>query len=86
MSSNKVVPFFYSTPIDENEFEFIDQTNGNIIERHWVFGDGKEDVIKDPNIHTVKYKYKNKGEYIVNLILRLDNNKTIKTNSNVLVV
>lgn len=79
ISSNNenVVPLFYILPrfggisratadkegINPTQFEFIDQTDGNIINRFFVFGDGNDKTIKDPNIHVVKHVYEKPGEY-----------------------
>lgn len=74
---DNVTPLFYITPryggiskktaeklgVDPTEYTFIDQTDGNIVSRFFVFGDGKNRTIKDPNVHVVKYIYEEPGEY-----------------------
>ena len=73
-------PFFYVTPTfgvskqtaDDNSispttFKFIDQTDGDIIQRWWIIPmqDGTVDTIfqPNPNIHTLNYIFKVPGEY-----------------------
>lgn len=76
--------FFYATPKsgiatesgDPTNFNFVDQTDADVMERHWFFGDGKDVTVSDPNIHTVSHVYDKAGDYIPSLILRLVNNKT----------
>lgn len=44
-------------------FDFIDQTDGNIAKRIWVFADGETYESDDPNEHTTAYTYAASGEY-----------------------
>lgn len=85
-------PFFYVTPtqgysketaeglaIEPTEFTFVDQTDGNIVQRYWVFdGDGENEgtevenqsvAVLDPNIHTVKFIYDKPSEYKPSLLI-----------------
>lgn len=39
------------------EFVFVDQTDGDIVERHWVFGDGQTYTESDPDRHWVSHVY-----------------------------
>jgi PKD repeat protein len=52
------------------EFTLVDQTDGNIIERHWYFGDGQDITVSNPNIHTIKHVYEKGGEYRPTLLVR----------------
>jgi PKD repeat protein len=74
--------FFYSSAIigvsqetatltsgTATEFLFVDQTDGNITERHWVFDDETKESIYDPNTHTIKHIYASPGTYNVNIII-----------------
>jgi PKD repeat protein len=74
--------FFYTTPLQgiskQTSFSFIDQTNADVLERHWFFGDGKDLTINNPNIHYVDYVYEKSGDYVPSLMLRLPNNVTKK--------
>lgn len=71
------IPLFYILPrfggiskktamknnLNPTEYNFVDQTDGNILNRFFVFGDGKDKIISDPNIHTAKHIYDEPGEY-----------------------
>lgn len=71
------IPLFYILPrfggiskktamennLNPTEYKFVDQTDGNILNRFFVFGDGKDKIISDPNIHTAKHIYDEPGEY-----------------------
>lgn len=67
-------PFFYGRPLmgksGKTEFFLVDQTDGNIIERHWFFGDGSDITISNPNNHVVKHVYEEPGTYMPNLIVK----------------
>lgn len=93
VNDTEVQPFFYVTPslgnsvdtagIGATEFEFVDQTEGNITQRYWVFGgpvyyngdriESGSINITDPNIHTIKVTYEAKGEYTPSLLVIFDN-------------
>jgi len=38
-------------------YRFVDQTDGDIFQRYWVFDDGTNLSVTDPNIHTTTYSY-----------------------------
>tara|TARA_Y100000034_G_scaffold132113_1_gene194340 strand:+ start:7902 stop:8927 length:1026 start_codon:yes stop_codon:yes gene_type:complete len=74
------LPFFYISPIvgqsidtvgeaSATEFEFVDQTDGDILQRFWVFDDGTNANITDPNVHTIKHQYESPGEYSPSLLV-----------------
>lgn len=93
VNNTEVQPFFYVTPSNGNsvdtaglgatEFEFVDQTEGNITQRYWVFGgvvyyngeriESGSINITDPNVHTIKIKYESKGSYTPSLLVIFDN-------------
>lgn len=51
-------------------FVFVDQTDGDIASRHWVFGDGTDPVtVTDPYIHTVSHAYTTPGNYTALLLV-----------------
>jgi len=50
-------------------FDFVDQSEGNIASRIWVFGDGDDETVSDPNIHTVTHTFQAPGEYNPTLLL-----------------
>lgn len=81
INNNQLPSFFYATPLRGNidtEFSFVDQSDGDIVERHWFFGDGVDITVTNPNIHSVAHKYSKKGSYTPSLILRLSDNKIKK--------
>lgn len=83
VSEDEASPFFYSNltegvsqstadslGISPTNFRFIDQTDGDIKQRFWIFGDGSENFVEDdPNKHEVTHIYQNKGEYQPSLLV-----------------
>jgi PKD repeat protein len=73
VSKDKRVPFFYGRPLigksNITEFTFVDQTDGNIVERHWFFGDGTDKTVTNPNHHVIKHVYTKPGEYSPTLMI-----------------
>ena len=75
-AENKL-PFFYTIPrfggisietaiklgVQPTTFTLIDQTDLNIINRFFAFGDGETLNVTDPNIHTATHQYQKKGTY-----------------------
>lgn len=80
--NNEQLPsFFYVVPLQghrDTEFKFVDQSDGDITERHWFFGDGFDITISNPNIHDVSHKYTKAGTYFPSLIVRLSDNRIKK--------
>ncbi len=73
------LPFFYTSPIvgqsidtvgvaSATEFEFVDQSDGDIVQRFWVFDDETNLNVTDPNVHTSKHKYTKPGTYEPSLL------------------
>lgn len=50
-------------------FQFVDQTDGDISQRFWIFDDGNSEAITDPNIHTYEYTYEKPGDYEPSLLI-----------------
>jgi hypothetical protein len=50
-------------------FQFVDQTDGDISQRFWIFDDGNSIAITDPNIHTYEYSYEKPGSYEPSLLI-----------------
>lgn len=50
-------------------FRFVDQTDGDISQRFWIFDDGNSQAITDPNIHTYEYTYEKPGNYEPSLLI-----------------
>ena len=92
-------PFFYVTPttgmsletaVNEHgdptlatTFNFVDQTDGNIVQRYWVFDGagtqngeavpGESIAVYDPNIHSTTYVYSKPGIYTPSLLILFEN-------------
>lgn len=64
-----------SSPVSPKEFVFVDQSDGEIVQRNWVFGDGNQKVVTDPDIHTASHTYSYPGEYTVTQLIIFSNSK-----------
>ncbi len=82
VNTDQRTPFFYVLPLQGNSvqtamnksvmpthFQFVDQTDGAIAERYWIFGDGNNLNVTDPNIHTATYSYNKPGTYSPSLMV-----------------
>ena len=56
-------------------FIFMDQTDGDIIQRYWIFGDGESEIADSPNDHSTTHVYESPGEYNPSLIVVLSDEK-----------
>lgn len=61
-----------TTPKD---FVFVDQTDGDIVQRNWIFGDGENYTENDPDRHTISHIFSSPGEYIVSCIIVFANRR-----------
>lgn len=61
--------FFYVKNISGRKYLFMDQTDGDIKQRFWVFGDGSNYVELNPNRHFVEYEYSAPGTYEPSLLI-----------------
>ena len=61
--------FFYKRRISGRKYLFVDQTDGDIKQRFWVFGDGSDHVELNPNKHFVEYEYAAAGVYEPSLLV-----------------
>lgn len=68
LTAGTLPPDFVATPTDPKEFVFVDQTDGDIVQRNWVFGDGNFSTENDPDIHEISHIYQTPGEYTVTLL------------------
>lgn len=87
-ASNTIpLSFFYTTPltgysvqtasklgIEATQFSFVDQSEGDIQERLWVFNDGSTENQTNPNVHYAYHYYSKPGTYTPNLLLTSINN------------
>ncbi len=56
-------------PTSPTTFQLVDQTDGDVVSRHWVFDDGSSDSVTDPNVHTTTHQYQVPGEYEPSLLV-----------------
>jgi PKD repeat protein len=79
VSEDEIVSFFYAKPQSTTTapatFDFVDQTDGNIIQRYWVFDDGTTQAQTDPDKHTTTHTYTEPGTYSPTLLLVFDNQR-----------
>lgn len=66
------------TPTEPKTFVFVDQTDGDIVQRNWIFGDGTQSVQDDPDLHAVSHVFEEPGEYVVTLLVVLSNRRLQK--------
>jgi len=82
VSNDAKTPFFYVTPVQGDSvqrathiggqptvFNFVDQTDGNIAERYWIFDDGTSLTVPDPNVHSATHVYDLPGNYSASLLV-----------------
>lgn len=72
VSNEEQLPLMYVTPemgTTATTFTFIDQTDGDIITRHWIFDDGVKTTVDDPDIHTITHTYSAAGTYDPTLLV-----------------
>lgn len=89
VSNDESPPFFYVDSIDEpysartatalgkipKEFIFVDQTDGDIVQRNWVFGDNDAYTELDPDVHIQGHIYQEPGEYYVTELIQFANGR-----------
>lgn len=76
VSSDIKPAFFYSSPTSgttATEFTFVDQTDGEIVSRYWIWDDGDNDTVLDPDIHTITHTYSVAGTYNPTLLVVFSN-------------
>jgi PKD repeat protein len=79
VNNEQKTPFFYVLPAQGDSietafssattFSFVDQTDGAISERYWIFGDGQTLNVTDPNVHTATHQYEKPGTYETSLMI-----------------
>lgn len=69
VSDTEQPSFFYTSKIGPLTYRFVDQTDGDVKQRYWVFGDNQSHVETDPNVHTRVHKYELPGSYSPSLII-----------------
>lgn len=69
VSYNEQTPFFYVVPESGRTYRFVDQTDGGVTQRFWVFGDGQNYVESDPDVHEHVHTYSDAGTYTPSLLV-----------------
>lgn len=69
VSNDELPSFFYVKKISGRKYLFVDQTDGDVAQRFWVFGDGENLVELNPNKHFVEYEYAEAGSYEPSLLV-----------------
>lgn len=80
VSRDAGISFFYAETLLGNsidsgtptDFVFVDQSEGDIVERIWDFGDTNRVTIDDPDVHTVTHQYQSAGTYSPTLLVVFD--------------
>lgn len=89
VNNDESQPFFYVDSLDNpysaqtateegetaKEFVFIDQSDGDIVQRNWDFGDGNTHTELDPDIHSIGHIYQMPGEYFVTELIQFSNGR-----------
>lgn len=89
VSEDESTPFFYVQTVDDpyseqtaaelsvnpKEFVFVDQSDGDVVQRNWIFGDGTTYTEEDPDVHEVRHIYAEPGEYIVTELIQFSNGR-----------
>jgi PKD repeat protein len=84
VNADEALPYFYVESIDNpysqeyatansltpKEFVFVDQSDGDIVQRNWIFGDGQTYTEIDPDKHEIRHIYATAGEYIVTQLIQ----------------
>jgi PKD repeat protein len=92
VSMDESIPFFYVDSIDNpysqqtaddldvdpKEFTFVDQSDGDIVQRNWLFGDGVSFTQEDPDKHDITHIYSKPGAYIVSELIQFANGRLKK--------
>ena len=92
VNQEESLPFFYIDSIDNpysvqtaeqlsvspKEFVFVDQTDGDIVQRNWIFGDEETYTEEDPDVHQISHIYSKPGEYIVTELIQFSNGRLKK--------
>ncbi len=83
------LPFFYITPLigdTTTEFTFVDQTKGDITSRYWIWDDGTNTTVNDPDEHAATHIYSTPGTYSPNLLLVFADGRLKRIKSDTVVV
>jgi len=80
VSQNEQLALFYVVQSTDSEgepvprtYRFVDQTDGDIKQRFWVFGDGTNHVESDSGKHEIVHTYADAGNYEPSLLVGFAN-------------
>jgi PKD repeat protein len=87
VNKQEASPFFYTVPQGDRTFLFVDQTEGDIAQRYWVFDDDTQAVlVADPNEHTIIHQYQSAGTYGPSILIVYGDQRIKRYYSNILMV
>lgn len=76
---NEELPLFYAEKLtgtskktagsNATSFKLVDQTDGDISGRYWIWDDGTNESVEDPDIHTATHTYDLPGSYEPTLLV-----------------
>lgn len=66
------------TPTEPKEFVFVDQSDGDIVQRNWIFGDNTQLTVNNPNSHVTTHIFSKPGTYVVTLLIIFSNSRLKK--------
>ena len=72
VNNSKSSGFMYVTPesgTTSTVFDFVDQTEGDIVQRYWTFGDGGSLTVNNPDEHATTHTYATTGDYSPSLMV-----------------
>jgi PKD repeat protein len=72
VGAEEALPFFYVTPTvgtTSTEFTFVDQTLGDVASRYWIWDDGTNTPVTDPDEHVATHTYTTPGVYVPNILV-----------------
>ena len=75
VSEDEIPAYFYVKELPGRRRLFIDQTDGDVAQRFWVFGDGENYVELNPNKHSVEHEYSDAGNYDPSLLVVFSSEK-----------
>lgn len=69
VTNDELPSFFYVKRVSGRSYLFVDQTDGDVSQRFWVFGDGEDYVEINPNRHFIEHEYASPGIYEPSLLV-----------------
>lgn len=75
ISRDETPSYFYVKKVSGRKYLFVDQTDGDVAQRFWVFGDDENKIELNPNKHTVEHEYAAAGSYSPSLLVVFSSEK-----------